>query len=156
MTARRREIIKRLLSREPIPSQGALLGRLREQGIDATQATVSRDLRALGVVKTRDGYELERAGARREIPSVVEEMIAEHVLTARAAANLVVLKTGPGRAQVVAVELDRAPPPGVVGTIAGDDTIFLALDSEIMAQSLCDRIRQELGIDPVAASGVAS
>ena len=73
-----------------------------------------------------------------------------------AAANLGVLKTGPGRAQVVAVELDRAPPPGVVGTIAGDDTIFLALDSEIMAQSLCDRIRQELGIDPVAASGVAS
>ncbi|MEL6329274.1 MAG: hypothetical protein AAFR38_06395 [Planctomycetota bacterium] len=157
MTGRRRELIRKLLGSHEIASQAELLELLRAQGLEATQATVSRDLRALGVVKGPAGYRLpEDIGEASEASAdALDEVFAEHVLSVRPAVNLVVLKTGPGRAQFVAVELDRRPPEGVAGTVAGDDTIFIAAETVKRANTLADHIAAVIGVRSPRAAGVA-
>jgi transcriptional regulator of arginine metabolism len=98
---------------------------LRERGIAATQGTLSRDLAQLGARRAPlpDGgtaYEVD------EPPPVRAGAMAELVVGVRDAASLVVVQTLPGAAQAIAAQLDRARLPAVVGTIAGDDTIFVA------------------------------
>ncbi|PYV13835.1 MAG: ArgR family transcriptional regulator [Acidobacteria bacterium] len=106
----RRTQILDLLRAEPVATQTDLRRKLGRRGIRVTQATVSRDIEELGVVKTREGYRLPLRDVRQ-------------------AANLVILKTHPGNAHTVAVALDAVPWPEVMGTVAGDDTIFVATHS---------------------------
>jgi transcriptional regulator of arginine metabolism len=114
--------ILKLIRGRGIFTQDELARALRETGVDATQVTLSRDIRELGLVKTVDGYrELQR-----EAPNLhFAALAAEFVQDVRQAQNQIVLKTAPGHASSVAVALDDEAWPDVVGTIAGDDTILV-------------------------------
>ncbi len=123
----RRTQIQDLLKAEPVVTQAELCRALTRRGIHVTQATVSRDLGELGVVKTRGGYRFPdppepAAPPQPALPIILKEFLRE-VLQA---SNLVVVKTYPGNAHSVAVALDGEQWPEVVGTVAGDDTIFVA------------------------------
>src|SRR5579872_6760669 len=126
---RRTQIID-LLRAEEASTQDDLRRKLKRRGIHVTQATVSRDIEELGLVKTRTGYRLPnsaepRVSVQPSLSVVLKEFLSETLL----AANLVILKTRPGNAHSVAAALDANPFIEVVGTIAGDDTIFVATPS---------------------------
>ena len=123
----RRTQILHVLRTEAVATQGELRQRLKRRGIEVTQATVSRDIEELGVVKTREGYRLPdsappAAAPAPALPIVLKEFLRE----VNQASNLVVVKTHPGNAHSVAVALDAEKWPEVSGTVAGDDTIFVA------------------------------
>ncbi|MGP1309000.1 MAG: arginine repressor [Phycisphaerales bacterium] len=148
--ARRGRLISDFLANREIHSQEQLRELLKEEGVDVTQATLSRDLRDLGVVKTPDGYVLPEPGAERFLKvdrqHQVERGIRQHLIEAETAGNLAVLKTAPGHAQALAVVLDGASVDGVVGTIAGDDTLFLACKSGERCRAIVHRFRTLAGL----------
>ena len=123
----RRDAIRSLLARAPAENQGALVAALRADGIEATQSSVSRDLRELGAIKTARGYELPDGGGEGD--AQVEAVAGLLRGTQAAGPNLLVIRTAIGAAQRVALAFDRVRWPGMVGTIAGDDTIFVATES---------------------------
>lgn len=128
-TARQKHLLEIVKSRE-IETQEHLREALRRAGFDVTQATLSRDIKELGVIKTRwQGrlmYSLEAAAPeRRNLWKEAARMMSEFVADIQRSANLVVLKTAPGNAQGVAAAVDRVGLPGVLGTVAGDDTILV-------------------------------
>ena len=148
--SRRRRLISQVLERGTVRSQEELAKHLRAHGVDATQGTLSRDLRALGVVKGPMGYAL--AGAEfapvsgpGQGASELELTVRDHVLSAEPAGNLVVLKTLAGHAQPVGLALDRRAPEGIVGTVAGDDTVFIAVRSPRGAARLAAQFRRWTG-----------
>lgn len=114
--------ILQLISAQQIHTQDELARVLKRVGIAATQVTLSRDIRELGLAKTPAGYRQISAPATG--PDLAT-LAAEFVLDVRAAQHLVVVKTSPGHANSVAVALDRAAWSEVVGTVAGDDTILV-------------------------------
>ncbi len=124
----RRNAIVRILRQTAVGRQAELVELLRREGLEATQSSVSRDLRELGVVKGADRYLL---------PSVEDALAPSHFEDVQAfvkgwrpaGTHLTVLRTTAGAAQSVAIALDKARWPEVVGTIAGDDTIFIACAS---------------------------
>lgn len=126
----RRARIAALIGANQLWSQQELSDLLRKrEGITVTQATLSRDLTELGVVKGPTGYML--AGATPALPAgdreaVLATALRQHLLSVARGGTLVVLKTPSGHANSLAIELDRAGLPGTLGTIAGDDTIFVA------------------------------
>ena len=105
-----------------IQSQAELVDALQEQGYDVTQATVSRDLAALGVSKNGMRYVL---GGRKVDHGHLARTISSYVESIAVSGNLVVLRTPPGAAQVVAAALDAVELDGVIGTVAGDDTVLV-------------------------------
>lgn len=113
--------ILRLIKSKKIHTQEQLAQELQAAGIQATQVTLSRDVRELGLVKTPEGYR------QVETPSGpgVAVMAAEFLWDAVAAQNLIVLKTAPGHASSLAISIDQEDWPDVVGTIAGDDTVLV-------------------------------
>ena len=124
----RRDAIARILRQTAVGRQAELVDLLRAEGFEATQSSVSRDLRELGVVKGADRYLLP-AAEDALTPSHFED-VQTFVKGWRAAGpNMTVLRTTTGAAQSVAIALDKARWPEVVGTIAGDDTIFIATAS---------------------------
>ncbi|MEZ4414666.1 MAG: arginine repressor [Gemmatimonadota bacterium] len=133
----RHRAIRELLSRERIRTQARLVARLREQGHDITQASISRDLRALAVTKVRGVYQLP--DDPRRIPSAILGLIEAAV---PAGDHLMVVRTRVGAAQPVGVAIDEAGWPEVVGTIAGDDTIFIA----VAVPDALPRIRSRLEV----------
>lgn len=145
---RRRELIAAALQQGAVASQAELCEVLGAHGITATQATVSRDLRELGVVKSTEGYRLlgTESNGTTTNGKAMRQALETFVASAQAAGNLVVLKTGPGQAQVVAVEFDRHPMAKVVGVIAGDDTIFLAVENDAAARKVCAHVRDLAGL----------
>ena len=127
-TAARREALRRIIVQSTVGRQQDLVRLLRKTGHPATQSSVSRDLRELGVVKGADRYLLPEAEDALT-PSHFED-VQTFVKGYRAAGpNLTVLRTTAGAAQSVAIALDKARWPEVVGTIAGDDTIMIATES---------------------------
>lgn len=121
----RRRAIAQILRERPVATQGELVRALQALGYEATQSSVSRDLRILGAAKEAEGYRLRAAPApAREVG--LAEVAAFVRGVNRAGANLVVVRTGIGAAQRVAVALDRCEWPEIVGTLSGDDTIFVA------------------------------
>jgi transcriptional regulator of arginine metabolism len=142
--ARQRAILE-LLHRGPVESQEELQGFLARRGFEAGQATLSRDIRELGLIKTPDGYSAARGAAASEpvLPSV-SRLVREFVVDVRLAQNLLVLKTSVGSAQPVAAALDSEDWPEVVGTIAGDDTILVISPDNKTAQQLVRRIHEML------------
>src|SRR5258708_1687110 len=142
--ARQRAILE-LLHRGPVESQEELQGFLARRGFEAGQATLSRDIRELGLIKTPDGYAASRGATASEpvLPSV-SRLVREFVVDVRLAQNLLVLKTSVGSAQPVAAALDSEDWPEVVGTIAGDDTILVISPDNKTAQQLVRRIHEML------------
>ena len=116
--------ILRLVAREEIENQDDLCKRLRAEGMRVTQATVSRDVHELKLVKTERGYQTlpeQGAAAARALPRMAREGIREM----RPAQNMLVIKTPPGGAQSLGAALDAEGWPEIVGTVAGDDTILV-------------------------------
>ncbi|MGO9268729.1 MAG: arginine repressor [Terriglobia bacterium] len=142
----RRTQILELVGAGSIATQAELSAKLGRRGIHVTQATLSRDIEELGLVKTREGYRLPGAAAASEPPQPpLDVVLKEFVREVRLAANLVVIRTHPGNAQTVAYTLDASPWPEVVGTVAGDDTIFLATAGPRDAAHVRKKIMTQLG-----------
>ncbi len=148
-TASRRRAMRTLLTSEPVSSQLQLVSLLAMAGHRVTQATVSRDLEALGAVKKR----LEDESVRYLIPDEAEprgieavrtagSAIAGFVETITASGNLVVVRTPPGAAHVVASAIDHAGLNGVVGTVAGDDTLLVVAAAEVGGESLAQSLER--------------
>ncbi len=146
-TARRARICT-LIATRSISSQEELGAILADEGISVTQATLSRDLLAIGAHKSVAGdgravYEVDEAAASdTSIPqssadSTLIRVIAELLVRAEAAGTIAVVHTPPGAAQFLAGHLDRHPDLGIIGCVAGDDTIIIAMRSETEAQQLC-------------------
>jgi len=123
--------IVRLIKAKKIHTQDQLAQELAVLGVPATQVTLSRDIRELGLVKTPEGYRHVEAPAGPGI----DAMAADFLWDAVAAQNLLVLKTSPGHANSLAISIDQEEWPEVVGTIAGDDTILVVCpDTETALQ----------------------
>jgi transcriptional regulator of arginine metabolism len=147
---RRLAALSDLLRRLTLTRQDELVAALREAGHEVTQATVSRDLEQLGAVKIRRGGE-----TRYSLPdqwSVVpanemrlRSLFGEWVRSAEPAGSLVVLKTPPGSSHLVGVAIDATPPAAVVGTISGDDTLFIACRSAAEAAGLAQEWQGWIG-----------
>ncbi|MDD2373810.1 MAG: arginine repressor [Eubacteriales bacterium] len=142
----RQSKILQLIKESPIGTQEELVERLQNAGLDVTQATVSRDIKALGVIKVSIGQggqkyvAMERSGEAAS--GRLMKVFAEAVLQIDTAMNLVIVKTLPGMAQASASALDSMHLQEVVGSIAGDDTLFIATDSVIDAQKLTDHLNK--------------
>ena len=148
----RHERILELLERGPVRSQAELRRLLRAAGIDVNQATLSRDLRDLAVVKTPDGYRLPAAGtipstAAVTGPAALRQAARAWLLNATPAQNQLVLRTPPGGAQPLAFALDNADLEEVVGTVAGDDTVLVICPNERRARALARKLQ------PASAGG---
>ena len=130
--------ILKLIRSQHIRTQDELAQVLRTVGIPATQVTLSRDIRELGLIKTPEGY-TEGLPESRPSSADVELVIRDLVLDIRLAQNLLVLRTAPGNANAVAVALDKAEFPEITGTIAGDDTILVVAPDLKTAEALRDR-----------------
>lgn len=129
---RQGQIVK-LISAQRIHTQQELAARLQALGIEATQVTLSRDMRELGLVKTAEGY--RQMGTAAQGPALAL-VAAEFLLDARVAQNLLVLKTSAGSANPLARAVDEAGWPEVVGTVAGDDTVLVvATDAAAAAKA---------------------
>jgi transcriptional regulator of arginine metabolism len=134
----RREAIRALLSQGPAETQGSIVAALSAAGYDATQSSVSRDLREVGAIKTAKGYELP-AGSREDDDQIAA--VAELIRKVQPAGpNLLVVRTAIGAAQRVALAFDRSNWPEVIGNIGGDDTVFVATESGTAQKNLITRI----------------
>ena len=148
MKARRQALILQLLDREPVRNQEQLRRGLRSLGIDATQATISRDIKELGLVKRAADGAYQRAAASPPAGASAGTMfriIADSVTEADRVQQFVVLKTPPGQANPTAIAIDRAQVHGIVGTIAGDDTILVILRDPKRAAAFEGRVREVIG-----------
>lgn len=148
----RQQTIARLIGQHPVTSQPQLLDLLAAEGLSATQATVSRDLDDLGAVKVRvpggetvyaiPEYEPARLAPHDHLRRVLGEWVAE----VKSSGNLVVLRTPPGCAHVVASALDRSNVAGLLGTVAGDDTLLCVADEETAGPALSEFLRDLAGL----------
>lgn len=131
---RRHDVIREIIRERSIRTQRDLAERLRDYGMDCTQATISRDVMDMGLVKSREGYYVlpEEMRLQRMVSELVEEV---HV-----AMNLIVIKTYPGGAAGVATALDTAEFKGALGTVAGDNTIMMACETEDAAKTVAEQI----------------
>ena len=132
-------MLRELLLHGPASTQQTLVNALGAQGLQATQSSVSRDLRELGAIKTNGGYELLNADDNADEIAAVGEFLRS---ITTAGPNLTVIKTAIGAAQRVALALDRSDWPEIVGNIGGDDTVFVATDSAASQKILISKIER--------------
>lgn len=143
----RHDRIAAILKRGGISSQETLAEALADEGLAVTQATLSRDLRELGVAKGPAGYTLPGAPpAPASQSGDLERALKSFLLRGQTGGNLAVLHTGPGRAPLLALEIDRAGLKPVLGTVAGDDTIFIATRSPREAGRVLSQFKAIAGI----------
>lgn len=135
----RHSAILRILRTAPVRKQDEIVRRLREEGHEVTQSSISRDLRDLGVLKAGGRYLAPEDGNRSLDDFGTLRQFVRGVATAGSA--LTVLRTTIGAAQSVAIAIDKAAWPEVVGTISGDDTIFIATDTAAAQATLVARLR---------------
>ena len=148
--ATRRETILQLVRSRPLRSQGELRRSLRQLGFEVAQPTLSRDVRELGLAKTQHGYVAPAADATPfASPAAraarLERTLRGSALSVQAAGSLVVVKTPAAAAHPVARAIDEASLAEVVGTVAGDDTVFIATPGERAARALARRLAASLG-----------
>lgn len=137
----RRRVIARLLEQHAVNRQAELVELLRAEGFPATQSSVSRDLRDMGAVKLKTGYSLPKPNEIGNAQALT--VVADAVRDLRTAGpNLLVVTTEIGAAQRVAVTLDQVAWPEIVGTVSGDDTIFIATAGSAQQRRLRARLRQ--------------
>ena len=154
MKARRQAVILDVIQRAPVKSQEQLRRSVRAAGFDVTQATLSRDIRELGLVKGgADGaYQApeQPASNGHGSKSLLQRSLSEYLTRVDRVQQMLVLRTGAGQAQLLGVALDRARLPEIVGTIAGDDTILVIAPDVRRARSLVKRL------ETIATEGHAS
>ncbi|HME10156.1 MAG TPA: hypothetical protein VKG25_24090 [Bryobacteraceae bacterium] len=134
----RQEQILKLIRKRELHTQEDLSQALEQEfQTQAKQVTLSRDIRDLGLVKTQSGYrQMGAAGGGTDLANVA----AEFVVDVRQAQNLIVLKTSPAHANSVAVAIDEEEDPGVVGTVAGDDTVLVITADNAAAAQFRERM----------------
>ena len=148
----RQQAIARLIGQHPVANQPQLLDLLAVERITATQATVSRDLEELGAIKVRvpggqSVYALPELETDRLAPfDQLRRVLGEWVGEVASSDNIVVLRTPPGCAHVVASALDRSALDGLIGTVAGDDTVLCVAGLGVTGTVLADRFRQLSGL----------
>jgi transcriptional regulator of arginine metabolism len=148
----RQHRISRMLANQAVTSQEQLVGLLADDGIESTQATVSRDLDDLGAVKVRvpggeSVYAIPEHPADRVVPmDQLRRVMGEWVVEVESSGNLVVLRTPPGSAHVVASALDRTGIEGSIGSVAGDDTLMVVAAEGTAASDLAATIRNLAGL----------
>jgi len=134
-----------LVDREALHSQEQLRRRLHQRGFEATQATISRDIRDLGLVKRAGDGAYQRPGIETPNPetalAALERATGEFLRRVERVQQMVVIRTGPGQAQPLALALDRAHLSETVGTIAGDDTILVIARGARGASALLKRLK---------------
>lgn len=148
MTTNRRESIRRIISEQSVEKQSQLLEALAEKGIRCTQATLSRDIKAMGIIKQigpdgRYRYALPAAPAG-SVGQKMQTILRESVQSVACAQNLVVVKTLSGMANAAAVVLDEMQIDALVGTLAGDNTVFMAMKDVPSAQKTARDIEKLL------------
>jgi len=138
----RQNLILDLVQQEAVENQEQLRKLLLRQGFDVTQATLSRDINDLALVKTPTGYSVSHNGERAEpgYPSA-GRLVREFVVEVREAQNLLVVKTATGSAQPVAAAIDSEGWSEIVGTVAGDDTILVISQNKKNAHRISLRIK---------------
>ncbi|HEY3484884.1 MAG TPA: arginine repressor [Ilumatobacteraceae bacterium] len=152
----RQQTIMRLIAQREVTNQPQLVELLASEGITATQATVSRDLEDLGAVKVRvpggaTVYAVPEFAPDRLAPlEQLRRVMGEWVADVARSGNLVVLRTPPGCAHVVGSALDRSALDGLVGTVAGDDTLLCVASEEVGGIELAARLRELAGIEDSA------
>jgi transcriptional regulator of arginine metabolism len=153
----RQHRITKLLETRAVGSQTHLVELLSGEGIEATQTTVSRDLEELGALKVRlpggeTAYALPELPSQQVAPEDhLRRVLGEWVVEADYSANLVVLRTPPGSAHVVGSALDRSGFPGVIGTVAGDDTVLVVASETAGGAAVADRLITVAGLEPKMA-----
>jgi transcriptional regulator of arginine metabolism len=150
MKARRQSVILDVIQRSPVRSQEQLRRGIRAVGFDVTQATLSRDIRELGLVKggadgayQAPGFAAAPNGKAAE--SMLHRAVAEYLLRVDRVQQLVLLRTGLGRAQALCVTIDDARLPEVVGTVAGEDTVLVIAPDTRRAKALVKRLERLTG-----------
>jgi transcriptional regulator of arginine metabolism len=145
MKARRQSILLEIVDREALHSQELLRRRLHHRGFEATQATISRDIKELGLVKRAGDGAYQRPGVETANPetalAALERATSDYLRRVERVQQLVVVRTGVGQAQPLALALDRAQLPETVGTIAGDDTILIIARGARGAATLVKRLK---------------
>ena len=143
MKARRQAAVVDLVSREPIRSQEQLRQRLLQQGFDVTQATLSRDIKELGLMKRASDGSYQpapdddtTATATDAARHLLQRALVDYLAGVQQSQQLLVLRTGPGEAQPLALAIDRARLTDVLGTIAGDDTVLVIARDSRAARTL--------------------
>jgi transcriptional regulator of arginine metabolism len=150
--AARQHRIVQILEKSAVSSQAQLVEILAGSGVEATQATVSRDLEEIGAVKVRAAggesvYAVPDLPKDRVAPEDhLRRVMGDWVVEVSASANLVVVRTPPGSAHVVASALDRAGLPEILGTVAGDDTIIVVAVEEVGGAGLAERLSSLSGL----------
>jgi transcriptional regulator of arginine metabolism len=148
----RQHRVARLLAEHSVTSQGQLVELLAAEGVASTQATVSRDLEDLGAIKVRVGggetvYAIPELPSEQRAPEDhLRRVFSEWVVEVAHSANLVVLRTPPGSAHVVASAIDRTGLPGVLGTVAGDDTIMVVVTEDTSGADTARRFSELAGL----------
>jgi transcriptional regulator of arginine metabolism len=148
----RQHKISGYLEAEEVTSQAQLVDLLAADGITATQATVSRDLEDLGAIKVRARGGLSVYAVpelpKDQVPPAdhLRRVLGDWVVEVAHSHNLVVLRTPPGSAHVVASALDRSSMPEVLGTVAGDDTLIIVADEDVKGSTLADQLRELAGL----------
>ena len=146
---RHSEIIK-IVNAYNIETQDELIEKLKDRGFDVTQATVSRDIRELKLTKVAAGHNAYKYAVpshdARVYTSKYQYIVRETIINVEAACNIIVLKTLPGMAQAAAAAIDAFGWNEVVGSIAGDDTIFIVMRTPEKAEEYSDNIKNILNI----------
>ena len=144
MKAYRQSIVLDLVDREAVASQEQLRRRLHGRGVAVTQATLSRDIKELGLVKRAADGAYSRpgpgAGTGRVHETQLRRTVVEYLRRVARVQQLLVLRTDPGQAQLLGIAIDRALVPEVVGTIAGDDTVLVVCPDGRRARALARRL----------------
>ena len=138
----RQSTIRELVAKHTVTSQDELRLLLARRGHAVTQATLSRDIRELSLVKTAEGYAMhaDDSGALSQLPSI-DRLVRDFVYDVQTAQQLVVLRTSAGAASPVAAALDAEGWPEVMGTLGGDDTILIVTRDNTQAKKLTSRVR---------------
>ena len=149
MKARRQAVILELIDRDALHSQEQLRRRLHQRGFEATQATISRDIKELGLVKRAGDGAYQRMGVDATNPetalAALERAAAQFLRRADRVQQLIVLRTGRGEAQALAEAIDRAQLPEAVGTLGGEDTILIIARDARRAAALIKRLEKLAG-----------
>ena len=139
-TARLGRILE-IVKRRPVPSQEALLALLDADGVRVTQSTLSRDIRELGLVKVRGVYQVpqQESGPTAD---TLRKSLQRLVVRSDVSGNILMVKTSPGNAHPLGVVLDSVQWPEVLGTVAGDDTVFVLLRSTRLGKKVLRRLEE--------------
>ena len=148
----RQHLVGKLLAQHAVASQEQLVALLADEGVAATQATVSRDLDDLGAIKVRAGggdtvYAIPELPKDQRAPEDhLRRALGDWVVEVASSGNLVVLRTPPGTANVVGSALDRSGLPEVLGTVAGDDTLLVVVAEGLTGAQVATQLRELAGL----------